>query len=46
MLRFWRMRTLQKFASVHTFIGYHFGQDRSLSPRTSSKINRTTALAE
>lgn len=46
MLRFRRMQTLQKFASVHTSISNHFNQDRSLSPRINFKQTRTTALAE
>lgn len=42
MLRFRRMRRLQKFASVHN----HFNQERSLSSRTLFKRNRAAALAE
>ena len=46
MLRFRRMRTLQKFASVHASVFNHFNQERSLSSRTLFKINRAAALAE
>lgn len=41
MLRFWRMRTLQKLASVSN----HFNQERSLSSRLHFKANRAAALA-
>ena len=33
MLRFRRMRSLQKFASVHASVTNHFNTDRSLSSR-------------
>ena len=46
MLRFRRMRTLQKFASVHASVFNHFDQERSLSSRTAFKLNRAAALAE
>jgi putative transposase len=46
MLRFRRMRRLQKFASVHASVYNHFDQERSLSTRTNFKLNRATALAE
>jgi hypothetical protein len=46
MLRFRRMRTLQKFASVHASVHNHFNQERSLSNRHSLKLNRAAALAE
>ena len=46
MLRFRRIRTLQKFASVHASVFNHFDQERSLSSRTHFKLNRTAALAE
>ena len=45
MIRFRRMRTLQKFVAVHASIHNHFNQDRSLSQRDHFKANRTTALA-
>jgi putative transposase len=46
MLRFRRMRSLQKFASVHASVINHFNQERSLSSRPVFKQNRTAALAE
>lgn len=46
MLRFRRMRTLQKFASVHASVSNHFNQERSLSSRDIYKGNRAAALAE
>jgi len=46
MLRFRRMRTLQKFAAVHASVFNHFNLERSLSSRTLFKLNRAAALAE
>lgn len=46
MLRFRRMRSLQKFVSVHASIFNHFNQERCLSKRCHFKLNRTAALAE
>ena len=46
MLRFTRMRSLQKFASVHASVYNHFNQERSLSTRPNFKLNRAAALAE
>ena len=46
MLRFRRMRSLQKFAAVHASVSNHFNQERSLSTRSHFKRNRTAALAE
>jgi putative transposase len=46
MLRFRRMRSLKKFASVHASVQNHFNQERSLSPRRTFKQNRAAALAE
>ncbi len=46
MLRFRRMRTLQKFASVRASVLNHFNQERSLSTRTSYKGALAAALAE
>ena len=46
MLRFRRMRSLQKFASVHASVYNHFNQERSLSNRTNFKLNRAAALDE
>ncbi|OSQ51260.1 IS6 family transposase [Marivita geojedonensis] len=46
MQRFRRMRSLQKFVSVHSSVFNHFNKDRSLSKRDHFKQNRTAALAE
>jgi putative transposase len=46
MLRFRRMRSLQKFASVHASVTNHFNSQRSLSSRALYKVNRAAALAE
>ena len=46
MLRFRRMRSLQKFASVHASVTNHFNTERSLSSRSLFKANRAAALAE
>jgi putative transposase len=46
MLRFRRMRSLQKFATVHASVSNHFNQERSHSSRTIFKTNRAAALAE
>jgi putative transposase len=46
MLRFRRMHSLQKFAAVHSSIHNLFNTERSLSSRTTYKLNRTAALAE
>ena len=46
MLRFRRMRTLQKFVAVHASVHNHFNQERSLSTRAIFKRNRAAALAE
>ena len=46
MLRFRRMRSLQKFASVHASVSNHFNQERHLYSRDNFKLNRTAALAE
>ncbi len=46
MLRFRLMRSLQKFAAVHASICNHFNSERSLTSRTTFKLNRAAALAE
>ena len=46
MLRFRRMRSLQKFVSVHASVHNHFNQERHLHNRSDFKLNRTAALAE
>lgn len=44
MLRFRRMRSLQKFVAVHSSIHNHFNGERTQSSRDSFKANRTAAL--
>ena len=46
MLRFRRMKSLQKFASVHGSIHNHFNQERHLIDRQTFKERRSAALAE
>jgi putative transposase len=46
MLRFRRMRTLQKFVSVHASIHNHFPTERHLQTRDTYKQTRAAALAE
>jgi putative transposase len=46
MPRFRRMRSLQKFAAVHSSAFNNFHQDRQLNHRTIFKERRTVALAE
>ena len=46
MQRFRRMKSLQKFASVHANVHNHFSSDRHLSDRQTYKINRSAALVE
>jgi putative transposase len=46
MLRFRRMRSLQKFASVHSSVHNHFNAERSLTDRPTYKQARVAALAE
>jgi len=45
MLRFRRMRSLQKSAAAHASVFYFFDQERSLSSRQNFKRNRTAAVA-
>ena len=45
MLRFRRMKTLQKFASVHAGLHNHFNSERHLVDRQTYKIRRSAALA-
>ncbi len=40
------MRSLQKFAAVHSSVYNHFTQERSLANRDIFKLTRTAALAE
>ena len=46
MQRFRSMRSLQKFASVHSSVHNHFNLERYLYSRANFKLNRAAALAE
>jgi putative transposase len=46
MLRFRRMRSLQKFVAVHASVHNHFNQERHLYNRSNFKLNRAAALTE
>ena len=46
MLRFRRMKTLQKFVSVHASLHNHFNSERHLVDRQTYKIRRSATLAE
>ena len=46
MLRFRRMKTLQKFSSVHANVHNHFNLERHLVDRQTYKERRSAALAE
>ncbi len=46
MLRFRRMKSLQKFASVHSSLHNHFNSERHLVDRPTFKARRSAALAE
>ncbi|HEX8418734.1 MAG TPA: hypothetical protein VF638_01825 [Sphingomonas sp.] len=46
MLRFRRMRSLQKFASVHGNVHNHFNLERHLVDRQTYKERRSAAPAE
>ena len=46
MLRFRRMRSLQKFAAVHASVYNHFNLRRHLCSRDTFKLTRTAALAQ
>lgn len=45
MLRFRRMKTLQKFASLHANVHNHFNVERHLVDRQTYKERRSAALA-
>ncbi len=45
MLRFWQMRTLQKFASVHANVHNHFSLERHLVDRQTYEERCSAALA-
>ena len=46
MLRFRRMKSLQKFASVHAGLHNHFNSERHLVDRQTYKLRRSVPLAE
>ena len=46
MLRFRKMKTLQKFSSVHSQLHNHFNQERHLVDRNTYKDRRSAALAK
>jgi putative transposase len=46
MLRFRKMRSLQKFAAVHGSVHNHFNQERHLASRPAFKERRAAALTE
>lgn len=46
MLNFDRMKSLQKFASVHANVHNHFNQERHLFDRQAYKERRSADLAE
>ena len=46
MLRFRRMHSLQKFVSIHASFHNLFNSQRSLSKRSTFKLNRETDLTE
>ena len=46
MSKFRDVKTLQKFAAVHTSIHNHFNLDRHLNSRETFKQDRSAALTE
>jgi putative transposase len=46
MQRFRRMRSLQKFAAVHSSICNYFNQERAFYSRDNFKLNRAAALSQ
>ena len=46
MSRFRRMRSLQKFASIHSFVYNHFNHQRNIESRARFKSLRDAALLE
>jgi putative transposase len=46
MQRLTRMKSLQKFVSVHLWFHNHFSQDRHLIDRQTYKLCRSAALTE
>jgi putative transposase len=46
MLKFRRMRSLQKFVSIHALVFNHFNKERHLNSRDTYKVQRQVALVE
>jgi putative transposase len=46
MLKFRRMRSLQKFVSIHSSVSNHFNKERHLNSRKIYKVQREAALIE
>ena len=46
MLKFRRLRSLQKFVSLHASVHNHFNHERHLNNRETFKLQRNAALAE
>ena len=46
MLKFRRMRSLQKFVSIHASVFNHFNKERHLNSRETYKVQREAALIE
>ena len=46
MLKFRRMRSLQKFVSIHSLVFNHFNHQRHLTSRDNFKLQRNAALKE
>ena len=46
MLKFRRMRSLQKFVSIHASVSNHFNKERHLNSRDTYKVQREAALVE
>ncbi len=46
MLRFWQMKSLQKFTSFHANVHRHFNLESHLIDRTTYKTRRSAALAD
>ncbi len=46
MLRFRRVKTLQKFAAVHASVSNHFNLERHIVDRQTFKERRSAAVAE
>jgi putative transposase len=46
MLKFRRMRSLQKFVAIHASVFNHFNKERHLNSRDTYKVQREAALIE